>query len=118
MLNENADDGIGKNQRDVLVLCAKTAGDAGNRVLYGSHIRDVRLNGAGDQGAGRKRLDGKAIDRAGTRPTCGGDAFRRDLNGDRGVGHGIQPARNPADEIALINAVAKCCGATQRKSPY
>src|SRR5579885_71327 len=118
MLDENADDGIGEEQRDVFIFCAQAVRDARNRGLNGGEIRDVGFHRAGNERAGRKRLDGKAIDRAGTRPAGGGDAIRRDLDGDGRVGHGVEPAGNAANEAALVNTLAKCGGATQRKSPY
>ena len=81
MLNENANDSVGKNHGDVFVASAQPAAGSGDGGFNGGTVHNVDVDGRGNQGSRGQRFDGICIQGTRPAPAGRGHAVRRDFEG-------------------------------------
>ena len=120
VLNENADDGIGKDKRAIFIFGAQAAAGVADGGFHGGESwRHWFLPPKEYDGSRRQLFHGEAIKGTITRfQRAAAMRVGADFDGQRRMRGGIEPARDFAHKGALVDTLPKGAGATQRRSPY
>ena len=118
--NEDANDGIGNQKRQIGSVPGDAAEHAPQRAADGVRLRDVDLDRRWHDGSKRHGFDGVGLERAARfAPASQRDAVGRDLGNQRGMRHGVEPAIQTPHGAELIELRLEVWrGASQGKSPY